>query len=80
MQATAHGVAKSRTQLSDFTFLSRSLGSRPWGSQVALKNKQTNKQKKPACECRRHKETQVQSQGQEDPLEEGLVTHSSILA
>ena len=25
-------------------------------------------------------ETQVQSLGQEDPLEEGMVTHSSILA
>ena len=26
------------------------------------------------------KETPVQYQGQEDPLEEGIVTHSSILA
>ena len=26
------------------------------------------------------KETQVQSLGQEDPLEEGMATHSSILA
>ena len=25
-------------------------------------------------------ETQVQSQGREDPLEEGMATHSSILA
>ena len=25
-------------------------------------------------------ETQVQSQGQEDPLEKGMATHSSILA
>ena len=25
-------------------------------------------------------ETQVQSMGQEDPLEKGMVTHSSILA
>ena len=25
-------------------------------------------------------ETQVQSQGQEDPLEEGMATHSSVLA
>ena len=25
-------------------------------------------------------ETQVQSLGQEDPLEEGMITHSSILA
>ena len=34
--------------------------------------------KKPACECRRH-ETQVRSLGHEDPLEEGMATHSSIL-
>ena len=35
--------------------------------------------KKPACQCRRHKR-QVQSRGQEEPLEEGMATHSSILA
>ena len=29
---------------------------------------------------RRYKETQVQSQGQEDSLEKGMATHSSILA
>ena len=36
--------------------------------------------KEPACQCRRHKEIQVQSLGQEDPLEEGIVTHFSIIA
>ena len=35
--------------------------------------------KEPACQCRRH-EMQVPSLGQEDPLEEGMATHSSILA
>ena len=35
--------------------------------------------KEPACQCRRH-EMQVRSLGQEDPLEEGMATHSSILA
>ena len=35
--------------------------------------------KEPACQCWRH-ETWVQSLGQEDPLEEGMATHSSILA
>ena len=35
--------------------------------------------KEPACQCRRH-EMQVQSLGWEDPLEEGMATHSSILA
>ena len=36
--------------------------------------------KEPACLCRRHKRCEVQSLGQEDPLEEGMATHSSILA
>ena len=35
--------------------------------------------KEPTCQCRRH-EMWVLSLGREDPLEEGLVTHSSILA
>jgi len=35
--------------------------------------------KGPACQCRRQ-ETQVQSLGQDDPLEEGMATHSSVLA
>ena len=36
--------------------------------------------KEPACQCRKHNETPVQSLGQEDPLEEGMTTHSSTLA
>ena len=35
--------------------------------------------KEPSCQCRRH-EMQVQSLGREDPLEEGMTTHSSIPA
>ena len=35
--------------------------------------------KEPACQCRRH-ETRVPSLGQEDPPEEGMATHSSVLA
>ena len=35
--------------------------------------------KEPTCQCSRH-ETRVQSLGQEDLLEEGMTTHSSILA
>ena len=35
--------------------------------------------KEPACQCRRH-ETRVSSLGGEDPLEEGMATHFSILA
>ena len=33
-----------------------------------------------AYQCGRHNETQVQSLSQENPLEEGMATHSSILA
>ena len=39
--------------------------------------------KEPACQCRRHKRngfSRVQSLGEENPLEEGMATHSSILA
>ena len=35
--------------------------------------------KEPACHCRRHKRFRF-SPGWEDPLEEGMATHSSILA
>ena len=35
--------------------------------------------KEPTCQCRRH-ETQIQPLYQEDPLEEGMATHSNILA
>ena len=35
--------------------------------------------KETACQCRRHN-LQAQSLGLEDPLEEGMATHSSILA
>ena len=35
--------------------------------------------KEPTCQCRRRK-TWVQSLGWEDPLEEGMATHSRILA
>ena len=35
--------------------------------------------KEPACQCRRHKR-QIRLLGQEDPLEEEMATHSSILA
>ena len=38
------------------------------------------KKKKIACQCRRRERMWVQSLGQEDPLEEGMATHSSILA
>ena len=37
------------------------------------------KNKKICLQCRRHKRIQVWSLGWEDPLEEGVETHSSIL-
>ena len=45
-----------------------------WGFSVAARDKE------PACQCRRHKETWVQSLGQEDSLEEEMATSYSILA
>ena len=36
--------------------------------------------KEPARQCRRCKNPQVQPLGWEDPLEEGMATHSSVLA
>ena len=45
-------------------------------SQVA----QVIKKKKPTCQCRRHKGCKFQPWVREDPLEEGMATHSSILA
>ena len=34
----------------------------------------------PICQCRRRKDAPVQSLGWEDPLEEGMATHSTVLA
>ena len=46
---------------------------------MVKKKKKTNQNKKPTCQSKRH-ETQVQSLDWEDPLDEGMATHSSILA
>ena len=66
--ATVHRVAKRQTGLSDLagTCALPSVGA----SLVAQMVKNL-----PAV-----RETQVRSLGQEDPLEKGMVTHSSILA
>ena len=63
-RATIHGVAKSRTWLSDWTELILF-----WASLLAQIVKNL-----PAVQ-----KTQVQSLGQEDPLEKGMAIHSSIL-
>ena len=62
--AAVHGVAKSRTRLSDWS---------DWASQVVLVVKTH-------LSMQEMKEMQALSLGQEDPLEEGMATHSSILA
>ena len=36
--------------------------------------------KEPACQCRRQKRCGFDPLSREDPLEEGMATHSSILA
>ena len=36
--------------------------------------------KEPTCQCRKHKRPQLPSLDWEDPLEENMTTHSSILA
>ena len=63
-RATVHGVAKSRTRLSNFTYTHTRASLVP----QTVKNL-------PAMQ-----ETWVQSLGWEDPLEQGMTTHSSILA
>ena len=62
-----------------------------WGMKILYAKKKKKKKrsggflsdtsgKEPACQCRRLKETLIQSLGREDPLEEGVATHCSILA
>ena len=63
-QATVHGVEKSQTRLSDFT---SQIDNKGFASGSAVKNLPTMQ------------EMQDQSLGWEDPLEEGMATHSSVL-
>ena len=72
--ATVHGVAKSRTRLSDFTHL--------WGSKMYIENwifPGGSDGKAPAYNAYRVGDG-VQSLGREDLLEKEMATHSSILA
>ena len=66
--AAVHGVAKSRTWLRDWTELNIRKG---FPSDPVVKNP-------PAIQEPR--EMWVRSLGEEDPLEKGMATHSSILA
>ena len=66
-RAAIHGVAKSRTRLSDWTELNKEEFSKCLSDIESTGNAGVQ-------------ETQVRSLGQEDPLEEEMATHSSILA
>ena len=67
MDCIAYGVTKSWTRLSEFHILYVGFAGGASG-------------KEPACQCRRSKRLGVRSLGQKEPLEEGMATHSSILA
>ena len=67
--ATVHGVAKSRTRLSDFTFTFLQTYAQMWASLVTQTVKNLPVMQK----------TWVRSLGWEDPLEKGMAAHSSIL-
>ena len=66
--ATVHRVTKNQTRLSDFTFTFTKAIS--WTSLVAQTVKHLSTMR----------ETRVQALGWEDPLEEAMAAHSSILA
>ena len=70
MQATVHGVAKSRTRLSDFTF-TFFIDRMGFPGGPVVKN---------LCAMQETQEMRVLSLGQKGPLEESMATHSSILA
>ena len=67
--ATVHGVARSRTRLSDFTFFFHPYLA--WQVALVVKNPPAN-----AGDT----EMWIRSLGLEDPLAVGMATHSSILA
>ena len=68
MGYTVHRIAKSRTQLSDFTFT--------FMNYQRLARWHSGKE----SACQEMQETWIRSPGEKDPLEEEMATHSSILA
>ena len=50
------------------------------GMKIDMKGFPGGARGKEPCQCRKLKERQAPTLGQEDPLEEGMATHSSILA
>ena len=72
-RAAVHGVAKSRTRLSDWAEMTQELMVSPGGS--VSEESASN-----AGDCLQHIKTWVWSLGQKDPLEEEMTIHSSILA
>ena len=51
-----------------------------WGCKKSERLNNSNSDKELACQCRRHKVMRVPPLGREDPLKEGMATHSSVLA
>ena len=51
-----------------------------WGCKESERLNNSHRDKELACQCRRHKVMRVPSLGREDPLKEGMATHSSVLA
>ena len=76
---TVHGILQAR--IPEWVAFPFSRGSsQPRDRALLLRCRWTCYQlRAPACQCRRH-ETQVQSLGWEDQLEEHMATHMSILA
>ena len=97
-KAAVHGVAKSRTWLSDFTFTFlfhaleeemathssvlawRIPGMAELGGLPSMGSNRVGHDWNDLAAAAAMQDTQVRSLGQEDPLEEEMATHSSILA
>ena len=77
-EATVHGVAKSQSRLSDFTFSSTMES--PQRQEFCLFTVSPSLVAQTVKRLPTMRETQFQSLGQEDLLEKEMATHSSILA
>ena len=79
-------VYEGRLSLHDWTFNFKKLFGMPFKAFILYCGKKVMGYpggaggKDSPCQCRKHKWCRFDSLGQEDPLEEGMATHSSILA
>ena len=63
-----------------FSSLGCLLGVELWGHMLTQGFPGGARGNEPTCRCRRRKEALIQSLGREEPLEEGMATHSTLLA